>query len=93
MSGIWNEFDIGEIGEKFEERIAGLGDENFVSGIAEQAEDVGVGFAGAGGQKQAIGVEIENAVGVAIVAADGLASAEETARLRVVARGVGVGEG
>ena len=48
--GIAHEFHIVELGEKTEERITGFGDQEFIAGIAEKAEDEGIGFAGAGGE-------------------------------------------
>src|ERR1019366_9217501 len=81
---IRNELNVGEIGEKLEQRIARFGYKDLVGGIAEQAEDVRVGFAGAGGQNQALGIEIENLVRLAIVAAHGLARSEQTPGLGVV---------
>jgi hypothetical protein len=48
--GIGLEVDVLEIGEVVEEGIAGLGNEDLVAGIAEEAEEVSVGLAGAGGQ-------------------------------------------
>ena len=47
--GIARERDILDVREEIEERIAGLGNEYFVSGIAQCAKDEGVGFTGAGG--------------------------------------------
>src|ERR1019366_446254 len=85
-----DEFDIGEIGEKFEQRIARLRHENLVVRIAEQTEDVGIGFAGAGGQNESFGIEIENAVRLVIVPTNGVASFEQASRLRVVTDGVGI---
>src|SRR5208282_1128800 len=81
---IRHEFNVSKIGEKLEQRITRLRYKNLVSGIAEQTEDIRISFAGAGGQKQALGVEIENLVRLAIVAAHGLARPEQTARLRFV---------
>src|SRR5271163_4678561 len=49
---IGNELQVGQIGEKLEQRIARFGRQNLVSGIAEQAKNIRVCFAGAGGQKQ-----------------------------------------
>lgn len=53
-----DELNVEEIGEEFEERIAGGGDENFVAGIAEEAKDEGVGLAGAGGEENIFDREI-----------------------------------
>src|ERR1039458_102434 len=72
-----DEFDIGEIGEKFEQRIARLRHENLVVRIAEQTEDVGIGFAGAGGQNESFGIEIENAVRLVIVPTNGVARTQQ----------------
>src|SRR5579862_9832020 len=51
-----NKLDVFEFGEKFEKRIARIGDENFLAGIAEQAEDERVTFAGARGEDEAFGI-------------------------------------
>src|SRR6266404_2639983 len=56
---IRNEFNVAEIGQKLEQRVARLGYKNLVAGIAEQTKDVRVGFAGACGQDQALGIEID----------------------------------
>ena len=73
---IRNDLDVGKIGEKLEQRVAWFGHKDLVAGIREQAENVRVGFAGAGGQNQALGIEIENFVRLAIVAAHGLARSQ-----------------
>src|ERR1700694_4809236 len=80
---IRNEFNIGEIGQKLEQRIARLGEKNFVTGIAEQTENVRVGLAGAGSQNQALGLEIDF-VRFTIVATHGLARSEQSPRLGIV---------
>src|SRR5215469_13583413 len=69
FEGVRNELDVLEAGEKFEQRIAGLGEEEFVPGIAEEAEDVRVGFAGAGSKKEAVGID-DGLVVVEVVAGD-----------------------
>src|ERR1039457_5240066 len=81
---IRDEFDIGKIGEKLEQRITRLRHENLVVRIAEQTEDVGIGFAGAGGQSEPFGIEIENAVRLVIVPTNSLAGFEQSSRLRIV---------
>src|SRR5580692_8921454 len=81
---IRNELDIGEIGEKFKERVTRLGDENLITRVTQQTEDIGVGFARAGGQDDPLGIEIEDAMCLAIVATNGTASFEQSARLRIV---------
>ncbi len=72
---VGNELNILEAGEKFEERVAGLGEEEFVAGIAEQAEHVGVGFAGAGGEEEGFGID-GGVMVVEIVAGNFLAGGE-----------------
>src|SRR6267378_5736639 len=74
---IRNECNVGEIGQKLEERVARFRYKNLVGGIAEQTEDVRVGFAGAGGQNHAVGIEIDF-VRFTIVTANRLARCEET---------------
>ena len=89
---IWDELDVGEIGEEVEERIAWFGNEDFVTGIREEAEDVGIGFAGAGGENDAFGIKFEDTMGFAIVMTDGLAGCEEAARLGIVDESLGIDE-
>src|SRR5215472_19267238 len=66
---VGDEAHVLKIGEKFEQRIAGLGEEKFVAGIAEEAEDVRVGLAGAGGEKKRFRID-SSLVVVEIVARD-----------------------
>src|SRR5260370_22101009 len=80
---IRNEFNVGEIGKKLEQGVTRLGHKNLIAGIAEQTEDVRVGFAGAGGQNQAFGSEIDKLVRLARVAALGLRRCEQPATLRL----------
>src|SRR6266404_8529209 len=47
---IGNELNVGKIGEKFKQRVAGRGHENFVAGIAQQSKNMAVAFAGTGGE-------------------------------------------
>src|SRR5208337_4492706 len=61
-----------------------FGYKNLVPDIAQQAEYIRIGFAGAGGQNQALGIEIEHLVRLAIVAAHGLSRPKQTTGLRVV---------
>ena len=48
---IADEADIVEAGEKVEERIAWSWNQHFVAGVAEQAEEIGISFTGARGEK------------------------------------------
>ena len=45
---VWNDFHVVNAGEKREKRIARFGNQDFIAGIAERAENEGIGFAGAG---------------------------------------------
>ena len=84
------EADVVEIGEEVEEWIAGLRDQHGVSGIAEQAKEEAVRFAGAGGQDQVFGIDWGVVAGV--VGGDGLAGAGQALRVRVVSDGSAVCE-
>jgi len=55
--GVRDEADILEAGKEFEERVAGFREEEFFTWVAEEAEGVGVGFAGAGGEEEGFGIE------------------------------------
>ena len=84
--------DILETGKKFEEWVARFGEEEFVTWVAEEAEGVGVGFAGAGGEEEGFGIE-SGLVIVKIVAGDFLAGGESAFGLGVVGEGGRILEG
>lgn len=87
--GVGLQVDILKTGEKFEEGIAGLGKEELIARIREKAEGVGVGFAGAGGEKDGIGVD-GGLVIIEIVAGHFAAGGESAFRLRIVDEGGGI---
>jgi hypothetical protein len=78
-----------QIGQKIEEWIAGFGNEDFVFRIAEQAKDVGVGLAGAGGEDDRFRIHGDVVV-VEIVASDLCASCQEPFGLGIVRERVGI---
>jgi hypothetical protein len=90
--GVGDEADVLEAGEEFEEGVAGLGEEEFVAGVCEEAEGVGVGLACAGGEEDGFGIE-SGLVIVKIVAGDFLAGGESAFGLGVVGEGGGILEG
>ena len=90
--GVRDQADVLKAGEKFEEGIAGLGEEKFVTGIREEAEDVGVGFAGAGGEEEGFGID-GGLVIIEIVAGDFVAGGEGALGLGVVGEGGGILKG
>src|SRR5436853_4566449 len=51
--------DIVQVGQKLEQRIAGRWNQNFVIGIAEQAEEKRIGLAGAGGENDFLGIKMK----------------------------------
>jgi hypothetical protein len=79
-----------DLSEIFEERITRRGDEDLVVRIAEQAEDIRIGFTGAGGKDQAIGRKFH--AEFAIVLTDGVARDWQTSRLGIVSQSFVVGE-
>jgi hypothetical protein len=81
-----------EAAEKFKEWIAGFRKQEFVAGIRQEAEGVGVGFAGAGGEEEGFGVD-GGLVIVEVVAGYFLAGGKRAFGLRVVAKRGGVLEG
>ena len=56
---IGNEANVGEVRQKFKERIAGRGNQNFVARFAQQPENVAVGFAGSRGEQDAFGIDLQ----------------------------------
>src|ERR1700722_5334689 len=87
---VGNEFHVGQIGEKLKEWVTQFRYKDFIAWIAQQPEDIGISFAGAGSQNQAIGIQFENLVRLSIVAANGLARRKQAARLRLVAHRIGI---
>ena len=83
--GVADQFDVIEIGEEIEERVTGAGDENFIAGIAEKAEEVRVGFAGAGGEEEVAWCDVS--ANRTIVGSDGFASGGEALGGGFVANG------
>src|SRR5580700_4104893 len=61
-----------ELCQKVEERIAWLGDQHLIACVCKQAEEVAVGFAGAGGEKDAFRIDRDTVVPV--ISGDGFAS-------------------
>ena len=92
LERVWDELDVLKAGEKFEQRVAGFGEKEFVTGICKQAENVGVGFAGAGGEEEGFGVD-GGVVVVEVVAGDLVARGKGAFGLRVVLQGSGVVKG
>jgi hypothetical protein len=88
---VGREGDALERGEKIEQRVARPRDQELVAGVGQQLEEEAVGFAGRGGQKQALGVDGEAAP--AVVVSDGGACFGEAARGRRVGEGARIGEG
>src|SRR6266536_1649274 len=58
--------------EKVDERVAGLGDQKLVAGITQSSKDVGIRFAGAGGQKNILGRNV--VLARSVIGGDGPAS-------------------
>src|SRR5580700_9294458 len=80
--GIGNQLHVLQVGEKFKQRITGVGNENFVVGIAEQAEDIRVALAGAGGEDHGFGIDV--LVLRTVIICDSFAGATQAFGLRVV---------
>ena len=55
--------NVGEVRQKFKERIAGRGNQNFVARFAEQTENVAVSLAGSRGEQDAFGIDARNRSG------------------------------
>ena len=58
--------DVAYLSKEVEKGVAGLGDENFVVGIAEEAEEGAVGFTGAGGEEEMLRRERRGVSGVVV---------------------------
>src|SRR5438045_2058190 len=68
--------NIVEVGQKLEQRIAGRRNQNFVIRIAEQAEEKRISLAGAGGEKDFLGIKMKFVLRIAagIINGDSLPS-------------------
>src|ERR1700678_3435541 len=62
----WILLHVIKLGEEVEERITGLGDENFRARIAEEAEEEAIGFAGAGGENHLRRADEGSLIGVVL---------------------------
>ena len=58
---IRNQADVGKIGEKFEQRIAGRGNQNFIARFAQQPKNVAVSFAGSRGEQDVFRINSRDA--------------------------------
>ena len=58
MQRVGRQLHILQVGEKLEQRIARLRHQDFVPGIAQQSKNVGVAFAGAGGEDERFRIEL-----------------------------------
>src|SRR5208283_931186 len=88
---IGNQRDILQVRKKFEQRIAGLGDKNFVVGIAEQPENIRISFAGAGCKKDGLGIHSRVMV-LEVVARYFFARRQQSTRLWFIGERSGIAE-
>ena len=93
---IGRQANVGEVGEEFEQRITGRRHQDFVTRLAQQSEYIGIGFAGAGGEKNALGINAFHRTGEcsapAIVLGDGGASLRQAAAFGPVLEGLRIGQ-
>ncbi len=75
-------------GEEIEQRVGRAGDQDFVARVGQQFEDERVGFAGAGGEENAAGVDASG-----VIFGDCGASGREAGGGGLIAERAGVGEG
>ncbi len=89
---VGRQLHILQVGEELEQRITGLGHQDFIVGIAQQAKNVGVAFAGAGGKHQRLGID-RRLVLLSIIGCHGLACAGQASGLRIVIHRLGILQG
>src|SRR5271156_2854951 len=87
---IGNKVDVVELGQKIEQRVTWLPNQNLVAGIAKKPEEKAVGFAGAGGKEDLL--RIDRGAMVTIVAAYGPASGAQALWIRIIKQRRGVSE-
>src|SRR5256885_6366099 len=78
---IWDETHVLQLGEKIEQRIAWFGNEDFVTGIAEQTKNKRIAFAGAGGEDKKIGID-----GCGVVLRNRFACAKQALGLGIIVK-------
>jgi hypothetical protein len=83
-----------ERGEEFEQRIRWARREDFVAGIAEQLEQVRVGFAGAGGEQNLVGMAGDEITcpTLRVVIRNDFARGRESSGRGMVVEGAGIGK-
>ena len=86
-----NQAHVLNVCEKIEKRIAGSGDQDFVTWIAEKTKDEGIGFAGAGGQQNVVGWH--RVAASRVVAGDCFACREKSSWFWLVGEGTRIREG
>src|SRR5271155_2730421 len=79
---VGNKAHIVELGQKIEQRVTWLPDQDLVARITKKPEEKAVGFAGAGGKEDLL--RVERSAMVMIVAAYGLASGAQALWIRIV---------
>lgn len=85
---IGHQTDILQARQELKQRIAGRGHQDFVAGVAQQAEQVGVGLAGARGQQHARRRDHDAEFGV--IAAHRFTRGQQPERLRSVFERLGI---
>ena len=89
---VGRQLHILQVGEELEQGITGLGHQDFIVGIAQQAKNVGVAFAGAGGKHQRVRID-QRLVLLSIVGCHRLACAVQAFGLRIVIHRLGILQG
>src|SRR6266496_3117578 len=83
-----------QIAQKIEQWIARLRNQDFVFGVAKEPEDVGIAFAGAGGENNILWIDFAGggARATFVVLRYGLSGAAQAFRLGIVIEGFGISE-
>src|SRR3954470_3268055 len=84
---IRDETHVLQLGEKIEQRIAWFGNEDFVTGIAEQTKNKRIAFAGAGGEDERFRID-----GWSVILRDRFACAKQALGLGIIVKRFWIGE-
>ena len=79
---VWNQLYVLQVSEQIEERIAWLGDKDFIARVREEPEDVGVALARTAGEHQGFWIDLLSAR--VVVLRDSFACPYEAFRLGIV---------
>ena len=81
---IGRQFHVLQVSQEFKQRITRSRHQNFIARIRQQAHDVRITFAGAGGQHYGVGIHLGRVRPCAVIAGDCRSRTQQPSRLGIV---------